>query len=315
MMKDKLIEEAMLMVQLRNPFLVKVYGICDSKLIMELMPLGSLYKLIESKVKIQFYEIRLQIMIDVIKGLEYLHSKNIIHGDIKSLNILLCEEGGSIKAKISDFGLSKLYTTSPSSNSTLSPSSMNDHIPNINDGLSLKWAAPELLQNLQPITPSIDIYAFGMVVQELIALKKPYEGLSSDTIIRKVISGEREIIPVHTPPILSSIINQCWTEFPESRPKPIVICDELIQLQELLVDKSNPYSLGNNSNGMKTNHQSTDFSSGDYYHQNNHQNQNQNNDQYQNQNYIYNDYDNDNNNNNNSNGTQYRQQHNTFELI
>eukprot|EP00604_Paraphysomonas_vestita_P002413 CAMPEP_0174819382 /NCGR_PEP_ID=MMETSP1107-20130205/2568_1 /TAXON_ID=36770 /ORGANISM="Paraphysomonas vestita, Strain GFlagA" /LENGTH=425 /DNA_ID=CAMNT_0016032751 /DNA_START=683 /DNA_END=1957 /DNA_ORIENTATION=- len=151
--KQKLFDEAALMVELRNPFIVQVYGMCGSMLVMELMSLGSLYNLIESNPQqLQRGKVRVQIMIDVVKGLEYLHEKSIIHGDMKSPNILLCEEGGSLKAKISDFGLSRIgYSNGMSMTAT-------------SGVLSLKWAAPELLQESPRLSQGIDIYAYGMIM-------------------------------------------------------------------------------------------------------------------------------------------------------
>lgn len=283
-MKKKLIDEAILMIQLRSPFLVKIYGICESKLVMELMPLGSLYKMIESKVLLQPIHIRIQIMIDVIKGLEYLHNKSIIHGDIKSLNILLAEEGGSIIAKISDFGLSKIYTNV-----------LNNTVPIESNGLSLKWAAPELLQEIQIVTPAVDIYAYGTVLWELITFKKPYEGLSYGAIIRKVISGEREEIPFNTSPIIENLIQGCWSEYPESRPKPDGIHQELITLMNSSINKSFNDDSSINQFNIKINHQSTDILSNGIPSNN------------------VNNF-NNNINGNNTSGIQYRQQHNTIDL-
>lgn len=225
-MKQKLLDEAIMMVELRNPFIVQVYGMCGSMLVMELMTLGSLYNLIESNYQqLQRGKIRVQIMIDVAKGLEYLHNKSIIHGDMKSPNILLCEEGGSLKAKISDFGLSRIgYNNGMSMTAT-------------SGVLSLKWAAPELLQESPRLSQGVDIYAYGMVMWELITLKKPFEGLSMGSIIRKVVCGEREIIPMDTPDIISKIIEECWSEYSESRPRIGYIQEELIFFQDSLIGK------------------------------------------------------------------------------
>lgn len=114
---EELKREADLMVTLRSPFIVQILGLCDEEclLVMELMAHGPLHKWIQSVVKSSAegvkqstFGLRLQFMQDCIRGLQYLHSKNIIHRDLKSPNILLKEEGGGLKAKLADFGLAKI---------------------------------------------------------------------------------------------------------------------------------------------------------------------------------------------------------------
>jgi serine/threonine protein kinase len=109
--------EADLMVTLRSPFIVQILGLCEEEclLVMELMTHGPLHKWIQNIVKSSgegsqrlTFGLRLQFMQDSIRGLQYLHSKNIIHRDLKSPNILLTEEGGGLKAKLADFGLAKV---------------------------------------------------------------------------------------------------------------------------------------------------------------------------------------------------------------
>jgi len=99
-LRKKFMKEVAILIELRSPFIVAVYGICGSMLVMELMSLGSLYNLIETNQEVlRRWEIRVQIMVDAMRGLKYLHTRNIIHGDVKSPNILLTEEGSSFESK------------------------------------------------------------------------------------------------------------------------------------------------------------------------------------------------------------------------
>ncbi|KAJ6476297.1 kinase-like domain-containing protein [Mycena sanguinolenta] len=92
---------------------------------------------------------------EIAKGLEYLHSHNLVHGDLRGANILIKEDWS---ACLSDFGLS-FFSDATSTMST-------------NRGGSLYWMAPELLDpdrfNLKfARTPATDVYAFGCVCVEV----------------------------------------------------------------------------------------------------------------------------------------------------
>lgn len=209
------------MVELRSPFIVQVFGVCDSKmLVMELMNYGSLYALVETVEPASFpLALRVQLMIDSIRGIEYLHESDVVHADMKSLNILLCSEGGSLKAKITDFGLSRI--------------AMGDNCESTNTNhISIRWAAPEMLQDRPKISKSIDMYAFGIIMWEIIALKRPYADMNLAPLIQKVVSGGREDIPDDTPSCISSLIRKCWAQYSEDRPKASYVREMLINFQQ-----------------------------------------------------------------------------------
>jgi serine/threonine protein kinase len=84
-------------------------------IIMELMPRGSLSSFIAEHKKTMSWSTRYQMMLDICEGMAFLHSsvypdgspKQVLyHQDLKSPNVMLVAEGGVIRAKIGDFGLS-----------------------------------------------------------------------------------------------------------------------------------------------------------------------------------------------------------------
>ncbi|TEB36054.1 kinase-like protein [Coprinellus micaceus] len=96
-------------------------------------------------------------------GLQYLHEKKIVHGNVKCTNILVTDKG---EACISDFGMSKLVeeVTATSASATLTQQ----------DG-STRWLAPELIMGeISSPTLRTDTYSFGMTVLELVTGKHPY---------------------------------------------------------------------------------------------------------------------------------------------
>ncbi|KAG9100172.1 hypothetical protein FS749_016035 [Ceratobasidium sp. UAMH 11750] len=91
---------------------------------------------------------RCQLAIDVSEGVAYLHQNDIIHGDIKSMNILVSREG---IAKLADFGCTELKSTVRFTTTTSVLA------------FSLRWTAPEMLTGAIARSKEADVYAFGMV--------------------------------------------------------------------------------------------------------------------------------------------------------
>ncbi|KIO17840.1 hypothetical protein M407DRAFT_49961, partial [Tulasnella calospora MUT 4182] len=146
---------------------------------------------------------RISLINDVTLGLEYLHSQEppIYHGDLKSVNILVDSE---CYALITDFGAT-------ASTITLTGS-----------GYTLRWAAPELLQDDKPCLRS-DIWALGWIAYEVMTNTIPFHDVKKNAIvINRVIQGH---LPSVTEDARMSLIRalcplmvRCWSINPDKRP-------------------------------------------------------------------------------------------------
>ena len=152
--------------RLQHRNLVQLFGWCrrraDLLLVYDFMPNGSLDKYIFDEPKtILSWEQRFNIIKGVASGLLYLHEEweqTVIHRDIKASNVLLDSE---LNARLSDFGLAKLYErgTNPSTTRVVG---------------TLGYLAPELTRTGKP-TKSTDVFAFGALLLEVVCGRRPIE--------------------------------------------------------------------------------------------------------------------------------------------
>ncbi|KAJ3223116.1 hypothetical protein HK099_001517 [Clydaea vesicula] len=125
---------------------------------------------------------RYQMMIDISTGMEFLHSKSfpnggakqdVFHQDLKSGNIQLYSKNKSLRAKISDFGLSILRDYSFVSENLLRSHYSHENLSVVNlNGWTEEYKAPELQSDTAQFTKLCDVYSFGIILLELITLNQ-----------------------------------------------------------------------------------------------------------------------------------------------
>lgn len=203
--------ESQIMARLRSPHIVQFYGYCVSPkycIVMEHMSNGSLFDVLRDKKRPLDWTIRIRIATDIASGVAFLHQENIIHRDIKSLNVLLNESYG---ARLTDFGLSKVKTETKSK--AMATKTSKEAVGTI------AWMAPELFERRAVYTQKSDIYSLGITFWELAASKIPFADASNPALIPSWVSqGEREDIPKECPLKLASLIKACWEGSPDKRP-------------------------------------------------------------------------------------------------
>ena len=147
---------------------------------------------------------------DIAKAMNYLHSRvpPIVHRDLKSLNILIDQSGN---VKLCDFGMArtKEHTYIATKHIAGSPS----------------WMAPEVLRG-DDFNELSDIYAFGVVMWELLTRKVPWADKTMAQLVGLVgFAGHRLEVPAVLPPEAAGcppgfvqLMQQCWLA-PDERPK------------------------------------------------------------------------------------------------
>ncbi|HEU0029740.1 MAG TPA: serine/threonine-protein kinase [Kofleriaceae bacterium] len=120
-----------------------------------------------------------EIVLQVAEALHYIHKQNVVHCDIKTENILICEEEGEGKrtkmlVKLLDFGLARSLTASRASTSL----SGTPH-----------YVAPERIRG-EPASPASDVYGVGILLYELLTGQVPWDGP-----VQKILAGHLDEKP------------------------------------------------------------------------------------------------------------------------
>jgi len=169
---------------------------------------------------------RLRVILTLAKGLAYVHSRNVVHGDLKASNVLISNKGCAV---LSDFGLSRSlerptgYTTSTHSMAG-----------------SLNWSSPELIRPwLHPEescvkTLASDVWAFGCTVYELLTELAPYASLPPTAFLKILEKIDKHITPlafsaqpVHIPDGILAVLERCWAPHPAERPSMAEVVEML----------------------------------------------------------------------------------------
>jgi serine/threonine protein kinase len=154
----------------------------------------------------------------IANGMDYLSSKQVIHGDLAARNILIDSER---IAKISDFGLSRRLVDC----TNYSKTSKNTPLP-------LRWMAPESLK-FKKFSTKTDTWSFGILLWEVFALgQTPYPGVPSDEkFVDKLDAGLRMTRPEYAPTEIYAIMTKCWDASDFNRPSFLDIKKQLQGMQ------------------------------------------------------------------------------------
>ncbi len=202
---QQFIRETQIASRLRHPNITQFLGACLEKnracLVMEKMDQGSLYDAIQKGKFVENPELQKTIILDIARGLAYLHSKKIFHRNLNCHSILLDQLG---KAKLSDFGFAKLQTQS---------------VATLQVGVTHEaYLAPELFRYKEKYTAACDLYSFGYLIWAIFTGKEAFQDFKGD-LIAHIRADKREVIPNTIPEFYAGLIRACWRQEPKERPQ------------------------------------------------------------------------------------------------
>jgi class 3 adenylate cyclase len=173
---------------------------------------GSLQDVLHNETMVMEGEFLLHMLRDISQGIRFLHSASppIIHGDLKSANILV---DSKFRAKISDFGLSHKKKKGAM-------------------GTPL-WMAPELLRGEALNSTMSDMYSVGIIMYELYSRKHPYDGEDDSDVIRLICDkkvNKRPPVPEGCPPKTLKLMKFLLLADPSLRPSADVFDNRISEL-------------------------------------------------------------------------------------
>jgi len=174
---------------------------------------------------------RQAIIIGVAHGLEYFHSRNVIHGDLKGHNVMIDDNGIPLLA---DFGQSEFvdhrgFTDTVAGSARYLAPELVGYQPDADDSDD---ASEEDVKHPPYLTKETDVFAFSMVALEILTGKLPYFYLRLETtVIASVYDGVRpdrqRCLPTTFTDPMWAILVDCWFQDPHQRPDMALVTQRL----------------------------------------------------------------------------------------
>ncbi|MFH1707440.1 MAG: FHA domain-containing serine/threonine-protein kinase [Planctomycetota bacterium] len=204
---DRFIREAQAAGKLSHPNIIHVHDVSKEKGLyyfsMEYVSGPSALRLLVEKERLPFEE-ALGITLQVAKALDFAHTNNLIHRDIKPDNIMLTDEG---EVKLADLGIAR-------------------NIDEANDEVQKKtiygtplYMAPEQAMG-RPVDHRLDLYSLGATFYHLVCGQPPFQGITAMELLKKHINepvpDPTELVP-DLPPAIATMIAVLMSKEPEQR--------------------------------------------------------------------------------------------------
>ncbi len=157
---------------------------------------------------------RLKIAVDVARAVDHIHSRKIIHRDLKPENIHVDAEG---KARLLDFGIAK-----------------EEGVKLTRSGYTLGtpyYMPPEQVLG-KPLTPQADVYAFGIMLYEMLTGTRPVKEGSVEQIFQAILTDPLDMEPLtalQLPDPLFRLVDRCTQKQAESRPSGLSEVNEALE--------------------------------------------------------------------------------------
>ena len=216
------------MKQLNFPAILKLYDFNTNgfdketrqTILLEYLQHGSLEDILNSQFSSLNNTKKHIIIYGIAKAFQYLHSHDILHHDLKPSSIMIDD---NLYPKVGNIGFSNLFY------SLKSMAKIKELSP---------YTAPEYITNGEYSKKS-EVYAFGMIVYQIITNKKPFENFSQFEMLQRIVSHDLPTMDDSIPKVYRDLIEKCCAFDPNDRYNFEEICKELKDNDDFLVNLEN----------------------------------------------------------------------------
>ncbi|OSX81569.1 hypothetical protein BU14_0014s0117 [Porphyra umbilicalis] len=172
--------ELNVMKAVNHPNIVRTYDIFDTRtrlyIVLEYMPGGTLADLLKHTGRFTEAQAR-PVLRDILRGVAYLHSKSVVHRDLKLKNILCDRRELPVSVKLADFGLANFVGVRTQSRIVLQSQVGSPH-----------YVSPEVLRE-EMYGPPVDLWACGIIMHIILTRRYPFAGETIQETLELVCKG------------------------------------------------------------------------------------------------------------------------------
>ena len=226
--------EARAVAALNHPNICTLHDVGPDYLVMELVEGETLADVLAQRPRLPLDE-TLRIARQIASALDAAHDAGIVHRDLKPGNIKVKDDG---TVKVLDFGLAKIHGTSEPASHDIEKLTHSPTLLATQAGLILGTAAymsPEQARG-KAVDKRADIWAFGVVVYEVLTGRRPFDGEDVSTTVAAVIQSEPRWDGI--PPSMQRLVKRCLTKDPRRRLRDIGDVWELLDVADTSVTRS-----------------------------------------------------------------------------
>jgi len=210
--RDRLLREARLASALNHPNICTIYQIsADGQqpfIAMEYVAGRTLTALTHERPLSP--DDALRYSLQIADALEHAHTQGVIHRDLKSSNVMVT---AGDRIKVLDFGLAKRTKARELDSATLSEVSLTETGAIVG---TLQYMAPEILRGA-PASPASEVWAFGVVMFEMLAGAIPFRGESTYELTTSIMRDSTPALSAAVPSGLRAVVERCLQKLPADR--------------------------------------------------------------------------------------------------